>query len=379
MTQTDDPIPVLLVDDLQENLLALEALLRRDGLTFLKARTGDEALELLLAHDVALALLDVQMPGMDGFQLAEYMRGSTRTRHVPIIFVTAGSADHQRRFRGYEAGAVDFIQKPIEADILSSKAEVFFDLFDQRRQMLRQRDELEAYAAQLRAADRRKDEFLAVLGHELRNPLMALRAGLQLLEREADGSKAGVIRERMGTQVLHLSRLIEDLLDVSRIDQGKIALRLERVSLQAVLESAIDTSRPKIDAGLHALTVELPDEPAWIAGDFTRLSQVVSNLLTNAAKYTPAGGELRLSAGLEADFVQIEVEDNGVGVPPEMQERIFALYTQVPGPDTRSSEGLCIGLALVKQLVELHRGSIAVSSEGEDQGSRFTVRLPRSV
>ncbi|MCV0415427.1 MAG: hybrid sensor histidine kinase/response regulator [Brevundimonas sp.] len=379
MTQTDDPIPVLLVDDLEENLLALEALLRRDGLTFLKARTGDEALELLLAHEVALALLDVQMPGMDGFQLGEYMRGSTRTRHVPIIFVTAGSADHQRRFRGYEAGAVDFIQKPIEADILRSKAEVFFDLFDQRRQVLRQRDELKAYAAQLRAADRRKDEFLAVLGHELRNPLMALRAGLQLLEREADGSKAGVIRERMGTQVLHLSRLIEDLLDVSRIDQGKIALRLERVSLQAVLESAIDTSRPKIDAGLHALTVDLPDEPAWIAGDFTRLSQVVSNLLTNAAKYTPSGGEIRLSARLEADTVEIEVEDNGVGVPPEMQERIFALYTQVPGPDTRSSEGLGIGLALVKQLVELHRGAIAVSSEGEDQGSRFTVRLPRSV
>lgn len=379
MTQTDDPIPVLLVDDLEENLLALEALLRRDGLTFLKARTGDEALELLLAHEVALALLDVQMPGMDGFQLGEYMRGSTRTRHVPIIFVTAGSADHQRRFRGYEAGAVDFIQKPIEADILRSKAEVFFDLFDQRRQVLRQRDELEAYAAQLRAADRRKNEFLAVLGHELRNPLMALRAGLQLLEREADGSKAGVIRERMGTQVLHLSRLIEDLLDVSRIDQGKIALRLERVSLQAVLESAIDTSRPKIDAGLHALTVDLPDETAWIAGDFTRLSQVVSNLLTNAAKYTPSGGEIRLSARLEADTVEIEVEDNGVGVPPEMQERIFALYTQVPGPDTRSSEGLGIGLALVKQLVELHRGAIAVSSEGEDQGSRFTVRLPRSV
>lgn len=379
MTQTDDPIPVLLVDDLEENLLALEALLRRDGLAFLKARTGDEALELLLAHDVALALLDVQMPGMDGFQLAEYMRGSMRTRHVPIIFVTAGSADRQRRFRGYEAGAVDFIQKPIEADILRSKAEVFFDLFDQRRQVLRQRDELEAYAAQLRAADRRKDEFLAVLGHELRNPLMALRAGLQLLEREADGPKAGVIRERMGTQVLHLSRLIEDLLDVSRIDQGKIALRLERVALRGVLESAIDTSRPKIDAGLHTLTVDLPDEPAWIAGDFTRLSQVVSNLLTNAAKYTPSGGELRLSARLEADTVEIEVEDNGVGVPPEMQERIFALYTQVPGPDTRSSEGLGIGLALVKQLVELHRGVIAVFSEGEDQGSRFTVRLPRSV
>lgn len=379
MTALDAPINVLLVDDLEENLLALEALLRRDGLAFLKARSGDEALELLLSHDVALALLDVQMPGMDGFQLAEYMRGNTRTRHVPIIFVTAGSADSQRRFRGYEAGAVDFIQKPIEADILRSKAEVFFDLHQQRRQILAQRDELEASAAALSAADRRKNEFLAVLGHELRNPLMAFRAGLQLLEREADAAKAGVIRERMATQVFHLSRLIEDLLDISRIDQGKIALRLERVSVQAVLESAADTSRPKVDAGRHALTVDLPDESAWVTADFTRLSQVVSNLLTNAAKYTPPEGHIRLSASLGPDFVEIAVTDNGVGISPEMQAGIFNLYTQLPGPDTRSSEGLGIGLALVKQLVELHQGDITVHSEGENLGSRFVVRLPRSI
>lgn len=128
MTSEKEPINFLLVDDLEENLLALEALLQRDGLVCLKARSGDEALELLLVHDVALALLDVQMPGMDGFQLAEFMRGAARARHIPIIFVTAGSADAQRRFRGYEAGAVDFIQKPIEADILRSKADVFFDL-----------------------------------------------------------------------------------------------------------------------------------------------------------------------------------------------------------------------------------------------------------
>ena len=222
-------------------------------------------------------------------------------------------------------------------------------------------------------------QLTATVSHELRNPLMALRAGLQLLEREADGANAGLIRERMATQVLHLSRLIEDLLDVSRIDQGKIALRLERVSLRAVLDSAIDTSRPKIDAGFHRLAVDLPEEPAWVAGDFTRLSQVVSNLLTNAAKYTPPRGEIRLSARLEPDIIEIAVEDNGVGVSPEMQERIFSLYTQVPGPDARSAEGLGIGLALVKQLIALHRGDIAVFSEGENQGSRFTVRLPRSV
>ena len=373
------PVNVLIVDDLEENLLALDALLRREGVTVLKALGGDAALELLLEHDVALALLDVQMPGMDGFQLAEFMRGTARTRHVPIIFVTAGSADSQRRFRGYEAGAVDFIQKPIEADILRSKAEVFIDLFDQRRQILRQRDELDAYASALQAADRRKDEFLAVLGHELRNPLMALKAGLQLLEREGSADTAMVIRARMGTQVQHLSRLIEDLLDVTRIDQGKIALRLERVAVQAVLDSAIDTSQPKIDAGRHTLTVEGPDEPAWVTADFTRLSQILSNLLTNAAKYTPPGGALRIDTRLEPDAVEIAVTDNGVGIPADLQSGIFDLYTQAPGPDSRSAEGLGIGLALVRQLVELHGGEIRLRSDGPDQGSCFTVRLPRSV
>lgn len=379
MNETLSPTPVLLVDDLPENLLALEALLQREGLLFLKARSGDEALELLLEHEVALALLDVHMPGMDGFQLAEFMRGSERTRHVPIIFVTAGSADDQRRFRGYEAGAVDFIRKPIEPDILKSKAEVFFDLHNQRRQIQRQRDELQAYAAALSAADQRKNEFLAVLGHELRNPIMALSAGLQLQERASDAAASEAIRERMAVQIVHLSRLIEDLLDISRIDQGKIALRLERVSLQSVLESAIETSRPKIDAGSHVLTVEIPDETAWLSADFTRISQIVSNLLTNAAKYTPLEGKIALRARVCATSVEIEVTDNGVGIPEEMQASIFELYTQVRGPDHRSIDGLGIGLALVKQLVDLHRGSIAVHSEGVGKGSRFTLALPRSV
>lgn len=379
MIPNDTPTPILLVDDLEENLLALEALLRAEGLTFLKARSGDEALELLLENDVALALLDVQMPGMDGFQLAEFMRGSSRTRHVPIVFVTAGSADRQRRFRGYEAGAVDFIQKPIEADVLRGKTEVFVDLYRQRLQIQAQRDALESYAATLTASDRRKSEFLAVLGHELRNPIMAFRAGLQLLDREADPDRAGVIRERMATQVLHLARLIEDLLDVSRIDQGKIALRLERISLGAVLDSALDTSRPRIEAAQHSLTLDLPQTSAWVSADFTRLSQIVSNLLTNAAKYTPPGGEIGLSVTLSPDVAEIVVSDNGVGIPLESQASIFDLYTQLPGPDSRSAEGLGIGLALVRQLVELHHGSIAVHSDGPNLGSRFTLRLPLSL
>lgn len=379
MTTDDAPIPVLIVDDLEENLMSLEALLHRDGLVVLKARSGDEALELLLTQDVALALLDVQMPGMDGFQLAEFMRGSSRTRHVPIIFVTAGSADSQRRFRGYEAGAVDFIQKPIEPDILRSKTRVFCDLFAQRRQIQNHRDALDEATRTLATADKRKNEFLAVLGHELRNPVMALRAGLQLLGREAEEHKARLIRDRMATQVLHLARLVEDLLDVTRIDQGKIALRLERVSVEAVIDSAVETSGPKIDAGRHTLTVEGPVEPAWVTADFTRLSQILSNLLTNAAKYTPPQGDIRLEVALETDAVVFSVSDNGVGIPEHIQSGIFDLYTQAPGPDARSAEGLGIGLALVRQLVDLHQGAISVSSAGEGAGSCFRVVLPRSA
>ncbi|MFS0740032.1 hybrid sensor histidine kinase/response regulator [Brevundimonas sp. 3P9-tot-E] len=376
MSSPEQPIHLLLVDDLEENLLALEALLKREDVVCLKARSGDEALELLLVHDVALALVDVQMPGMDGFQLAEFMRGNVNARHVPIIFVTAGSADLQRRFRGYEAGAVDFIQKPIETDILRSKANVFIDLYRQRREILAQRDELESYANALRAADRRKNDFIAMLGHELRNPIMALRAGLQLLERQSDKNLKADIQARMEVQAHHLSRLIEDLLDVARIDQGKISLQRERVSLQSVIESAVDTSRPKIEAGAHDLTVALPSQPLWLDGDFTRLSQVVSNLLTNAAKYTPSEGQIRVSADVVQNEVRIDIVDNGVGVAHDMQGRIFDLFTQSKGPDDRSREGLGIGLALVKQLVEMHDGAVELASDGPGQGSCFTLRFP---
>jgi signal transduction histidine kinase len=376
MTIVGEAINFLLVDDLEENLLALEALLQRDGLTCLKARSGEEALELLLVHDVALALLDVQMPGMDGFQLAEFMRGIERARHIPIIFLTAGSADLQRRFRGYEAGAVDFIQKPIEADILRSKANVFFDLHEQRRQILSQRDELEAYADALRTVDRHKNEFLAVLGHELRNPVMALISGLELLKRRDDAETARDIRAKMERQVSHLTRLVEDLLDISRIDQGKISLKKQKIELQPILESAIEASRPLIDAKRHTLSVGLPPDPVWLDADSTRIAQVVTNLLNNAAKYTPTGGQIQVCIKSVDDVVEIEVTDNGIGIPTEMQSKIFEIFAQVEGVGQSAQEGLGIGLALVKQLVTLHGGVITLKSDGMNLGSSFTVRLP---
>jgi signal transduction histidine kinase len=376
MRPVTTPVNFLLVDDLEENLLSLEALLQRDGLTCFKARSGEEALEIILVHDIALALLDVQMPGMDGFELAEYMRGAERGRHIPIIFLTAGSSDNRRRFRGYEAGAVDFIQKPIEPDVLRSKANVFFDLYQQRQQILAQRDELEAYADALKTVDRHKNRFIAMLGHELRNPVMALGAGLQLLNRRRDPEAAADIREKMERQVFHLSRLIEDLLDISRIDQGKILLRKEKIDLCAILQSAIETSQPHVDTANHTLSIDIPTGPIWLNADYTRLAQVVSNLLTNAAKYTPSGGRIGLTATVAGDVVEIVVSDNGIGIPAEMQAHIFEIFAQVSNPKVRSQDGLGIGLALVKQLVEMHRGTITVESDETNPGSTFVVRLP---
>ena len=372
MTSEIGPVRFLLVDDLEENLLSLQGLLRRDGLAFLKARSGNEALELLLQHDVALALLDVQMPDMDGYELAELMRGTERTRRIPIIFLTAGSADRQRRFRGYGAGAVDFLNKPIEPDILRSKAGVFFELYRQRQQIATQRDEL-------KEADRRKDEFLATLAHELRNPLAPIRSGLQILRAAPTNANAEQIREMMDRQLSHLIRLIDDLLDVSRVSQGKIELRKAKVETKEVLKTAREASDPLIIAGNHTLTLDIASAPMWLDADLTRLSQVVSNLLNNAAKYTPEGGKILLSAHSDGREAVISVSDNGVGIRAEMLPRVFELFTQVDTNLPRARGGLGIGLALVRQLVEMHGGVINAASGGPGKGSTFTVRLPMAV
>ncbi|MCS3744148.1 response regulator [Rhizobium sp. BK661] len=371
-----DPVSFLLVDDLEENLISLEALLRREGLRLLKARSGDEALELLLKHDIALALIDVQMPGMNGFELAELMRGNERSRRVPIIFVTAGSPDRSWRFQGYEAGAVDFIQKPIEPDILRSKAEVFFELYRQRQQLAMQRDELEAHATALKEADQRKDIFLATLAHELRNPLAPLRHGLDILNRKPDSAEAEKIRSTMDRQLSHLVRLIDDLLDVSRVSQGKIELRREPIKVQDIVNLAVEGSRPAIDAAGHRFVADLPSEALWVDGDPARLSQVVGNLLNNAAKYTPAGGRIEITAYRETTEVVIVVSDNGIGIPEHMRSNVFLLFTQVEDHLTRSQGGLGIGLSLSKQLVTLHGGRIEAKAGPTGTGTSFVIRLP---
>jgi signal transduction histidine kinase len=372
----NNPVYVLLVDDLEENLISLEALLRQDGLIILKAKSGKDALELLLTHEVALALMDVQMPGMDGFELAELMRGAERTRSIPIIFLTAGSADWLKRFRGYEAGAVDFLQKPVESDILRSKVRVFLDLYRQRQIVAQQRDELEKSADALKLADQRKDVFLATLAHELRNPLAPIRNGLQVIRMTDNEKVIAQVEDMMERQINHMVRLIDDLLDVSRISQGKIVLRKEKIKLSDILESAIEGSRPLIERSKHKLSVSVPDEELWFYADLTRAAQIIGNLLNNAAKYTNEGGDIRLEVKADEAQAYISVTDNGLGLRADMLPRVFDLFTQVDNNLVRSQGGLGIGLALVRELIQMHGGSISATSEGLGHGSTFTAVLP---
>lgn len=388
-----EPVYFLLVDDLQENLLALAALLRRDGLELLKARSGPEALELLLTHEVALALVDVQMPGMDGFELAELMRGTERTRRVPIIFLTAGNADRQRWFRGYEAGAVDFLHKPIEPDVLKSKAEVFFELYRQRQEVARQRDELklateenarllkesQQYAEALKEADRRKDEFLAMLAHELRNPLAPVRNAVEIL-RLAGDSKEDVLKagDIICRQVDHMSRLVDDLLDVARIARGTIQIRNEPCDLAEVVRNTAEDYRPTLsDLGIE-LCVQAPSSPVPLTGDPVRLAQVVGNLLHNASKFTPRGGRVDVTVSIEGKSAVLTVTDSGSGIDARLLTRIFEPFSQADQKLDRTKGGLGLGLALVRGLVELHRGTVTATSQGHGQGATFTLRLPLS-
>jgi len=386
------PVYFLLVDDLDDNLLALEALLRRDGLVLLKARSGSEALELLLVHDVALALVDVHMPEMDGFELAELIRGSEKTRRVPIIFLTAGGPDEQRRFRGYETGAVDFIRKPVENDVLRSKVDVFYELYRQRQEVACQRDELSAatteigrlltesrrQAEELREMDQRKDEFLATLAHELRNPLAPILNAVSVMQvRGLADPILESMREVIERQTRHMAGLVDELLDVSRIATGKLSLQLKPMDLMTVVNRAVEVARSTIDLHKHQLEVVLPTHPILLEGDEVRLTQVFANLLTNAAKYTQPGGQIRVVGEADGDTLRVYVDDTGIGIPKDMLSRVFGLFVQVDFSLERSQGGLGVGLALVRRLVELHQGHVTAYSLGLGHGSRFTVTLPR--
>lgn len=552
---------ILIVDDQADKLLVIRTVLEELNQNLVTVRSGEDALRWLLENDCAVILLDVNMPGMDGFETAQLIRARPRSSHIPIIFIT-GFADEMHTARGYSLGAVDYILSPVVPNILRSKVAVFVQLFNLTEQARKKADEhislareqaarAAAEAATRRAsfvaeasrilsssldvdslmsgatrllvpaladfsaitladtpgspavrtacapeckpgdsrnaivhdpawiraidevmatgrrkiidgasfdarisarrdglpapgseviqfaveqvvmlpliargkthgvlalalvaegkrfgdaevalasdiaarvamaldncllfrkiqeADQRKNEFLATLSHELRNPLAPMRTALHAMHLSglwpAEGRKLGEMLER---QIEHMSRLVDDLLDVARINKGKIQLRKQKVDLGAKIMRVLETCRPPIEAAGHRLCVSLPKEAVWVQGDRVRLQQILENLLTNAGKYTKPGGRIDVSLSVDQGEAVIRVRDTGIGIAPEMLPKIWEMFAQADNTSDQARSGLGIGLSLARQLVHLHAGSIVAASEGLGEGSEFTVRLP---
>jgi PAS domain S-box-containing protein len=509
---------ILVVDDQPANLLSMRAILEPLDQEIIEARSGEDALRCLLSNDVSVILLDIQMPGLDGFEVARLVRGREKERYTPIIFLTAFEDHRFSITEAYSLGAIDYLMKPIVPTVLAAKVSFFVELY-QKAELLKQfgaaerekgresearraamletaldciisidhesrivefnpaaeamfgyrkadvlgalmpelimppryRDvhycgvarfletgygpllgshmEISAQRAdgvefpielsivphgsgstplftayvrditerkkaeeelrgairreqeraeQLREADKRKDEFLAMLAHELRNPLAAVANSLQIARTPGiDDEALRWSQDVMERQVSQLTRLIDDLLDVSRFTRGKITLRKEIVSLEELIARAADAARPQFDAKRQQLQIEFADDGGlWIDADPARIEQIFGNLLTNASRYTPEGGNISVRVTQEGDEAVARVRDDGIGISAEMLPHLFDPFAQADSSLDRAHGGLGIGLTLVRSLAQLHGGTATARSDGIGCGSEFTIRLP---
>jgi signal transduction histidine kinase len=384
---------LLIVDDLPENLLALEALIKREDRQVFKALSADEALSLLLEHEFAMAILDVQMPGMNGFELAEMMRGTEKTKNIPIVFVSAAGRELNYAFKGYESGAVDFLHKPLDIHAVKSKVNVFVDLYRQRKALKHQLDALERARQEQEAlltklqltqnelehAVRMRDDFMSIVSHEVRTPLngLILETQLRQLHLAKDNASAFTMDklkamvDRDERQIQSLIRLIEDMLDVSRIRTGKLSIRTSAFDLAELVVNLVESYAAQIAAADCVVTLSA-SEPVIGVWDEFRIEQVVANLLTNALRYG-AHKPIHVKVYLADDEARVDVIDNGIGISVENQKRIFQQFERVSAK--HAVAGLGLGLFISDQIVEAHGGSIVVESE-EGKGSLFRVKLP---
>jgi signal transduction histidine kinase len=411
-TPTEAVVNILIVDDEPRNLAVLESVLDDPGYRLVRATSGDEALLALVADEFAVLVLDVRMPGMTGFELAQMIKERKKTARIPIIFLTAYYNEDQHILEGYGSGAVDYLHKPVNPSVLRSKVSVFAELHRKNREIERanrlllaevserrraeerlkdlnesldqrvteRTQALQESEGRLREANQRKDEFLATLAHELRNPLAPVRNAIHFLKLRGPATPdvhwASDVIDR---QVHAMSRLIDDLMDVSRINRGRIELRMAAIPLDAIIADAVETIQPQIDGAGHKLTVLQPPHKLMVQADRARLGQAFMNLLSNAAKYTDPGGQIELRVVAEGGTALVSVRDSGIGIPTHRLEQVFEMFSQEEPAIARSRGGLGIGLSLTRKLVQMHGGSVVATSEGAGKGSHFIVRLPLTV
>lgn len=365
---------VLVVNDDDASRYTASRILELAGHRVVEAATGGEALKLAAQLRPDLVVLDVNLPDLSGYEVAARLRSHPDTASIAMMHTSATFVTADKRVLGLDSGADAYLTEPFEpAELIATVKSLL--------RLRRAERELRLRADQLTDADRRKDEFLATLAHELRNPLAAIMTAIGILERKpTEDPKEARMRSIIHRQTHHLARLVDDLLDVSRITRGKVELRRERLDLCEVLRQALALMRPVAEGRQLRLESHLPESPVWLNADATRLEQVFMNLLDNATKYTDAGGSIFLHLSQEGmdggARAVVRLKDTGVGIPAHKLPSIFELFSQVDESLERSRGGLGIGLTLVRNLVELHGGTVLAQSPGLGRGSEFVVKLP---
>ncbi len=366
---------ILIVDDRPDKLFSYQVILEETGQNIFLAHSGQEALTLAGQHDFAVILLDVDMPGMDGFQTAAYLRKRPESAHMPIIFLTAFN-DNMYAAQGYASGAVDYLSTPVMPEILLAKVRVFIELSHARAQLAVQVED-RARRAEAEESERRKDEFLAMLTHELRNPLGPILNGAQLLKKMSPQEPTLIdLCSMVERQAAHMARLVDDLLDTTRLARGLVRLCKEKCSLNDIVGNVVADYKNIFQESGLVLDVVMPEQDIRIEGDATRLTQVLGNLLHNAHKFTSAGGCVSVTLKDEGTAAHLSVSDTGIGIAPDMIDSIFKVFRQGDQGLERGRGGLGLGLALVKGLVELHGGIVRAESAGLGQGAVFKIVLP---
>jgi signal transduction histidine kinase len=375
---------IAVIDDSADDRAEVRRLLLRGSdrrYSFAEAETGTTGIALVLtaASLPDCVLLDYNLPDLDALDVLTALAGADGLPVCPVVVLTGGAGPEARR-SVLRAGAQDYVGKDwLTPPGLTWVVENAIERLAMARQLLLRDEALRRNEKTLSDADRRKDEFIATLAHELRNPLAPVRTGLRVLRLTRDAEAAARTMDMMERQLGQMTRLIDDLLDISRVTSGKVLLRFKRVAVRALIDAAAEAVMPVVEAGGHSLTIDLPAQALWLDADHDRLVQVIGNLLNNSAKYSLDGGQIRLAARPEGDTVVIEISDAGLGIPKEMLSQVFDMFTQVNSALDRSQGGLGIGLALVKRLVGMHGGTIVAESPGAGAGSTFTIRLPAAV
>ena len=365
---------ILIVDDAPENLISLKKVLEKNDFEVDTASSGEEALKKILKKSYVLIILDVQMPGMDGFEVAEAISGYSKAKETAIIFLSAASANLNLITKGYSSGGLDYISKPVDINILLLKVKTFYRIYEQSRALNEMQIALREEIEFRKEAERKKDEFISIASHELKTPMTSIKGYIQLLERSLDKDDIETVRTRLHkvqNQVEKLNLLIADLLDISKIESGKLKFNKKYFDFDDLASNIVENLQ---QANPQVKIIKKNKIDAQIFADDMRIEQVIINFMTNAIKYAPDSEEIHISSELKGNNLCFSVKDFGIGMSQEHQQKIFDKFYRIEETSERF-QGLGIGLYICQEIVERHNGIIGVKSVlGE--GSEFYFTIP---